>query len=96
MNRRFATRGELGRRLCRRGAPASLAEGTAPDCERDRAARRPPATGSRDKELRAFLRCGVLAHGFCRFRCGDCRFERLLPLSCTNRSTSSPSSPAAR
>ena len=35
------------------------------------------------KELQAFLKCGVLAHGFSRFRCTDCRFERLVPLSCT-------------
>jgi hypothetical protein len=38
-----------------------------------------------EKELRAFLRCGVLAHGFCRFVCADCRFERLVPLSCKGR-----------
>jgi hypothetical protein len=30
-----------------------------------------------EKELRAFLKCGVLAHGFCRFVCADCRLERL-------------------
>src|SRR2546426_11649143 len=28
-------------------------------------------------EFRKFLRCGVLAHGFARVRCGDCAFERL-------------------
>ena len=33
-------------------------------------------------EFRKFLRCGVLAHGFARIRCGDCAFERLLPFSC--------------
>jgi hypothetical protein len=38
-----------------------------------------------EKELRAFLKCGVLAHGFCRFRCSDCSFERLVPLSCKGR-----------
>jgi len=32
-------------------------------------------------EFRKFLRCGVLAHGFPRIRCGDCAFERLLPFS---------------
>jgi Transposase zinc-binding domain len=32
-------------------------------------------------EFRRFLRCGVLAHGFARVRCGDCAFERLVPFS---------------
>jgi hypothetical protein len=32
-------------------------------------------------EFRKFLRCGVLAHGFARVRCGDCAFERLVPFS---------------
>jgi Transposase zinc-binding domain len=36
-------------------------------------------------ELRKFLRCGVLSHGFCRVRCGDCAFERLVPFSCKGR-----------
>ena len=36
-------------------------------------------------EFRKFLRCGVLAHGFARVRCGDCAFERLLPFSCKGR-----------
>jgi transposase len=31
------------------------------------------------------MRCGVLAHGFSRFRCTDCKFERLVPLSCKGR-----------
>lgn len=33
-------------------------------------------------EFRKFLRCGVLAHGFARVRCGGCAFERLVPFSC--------------
>jgi hypothetical protein len=36
-------------------------------------------------ELRKFLRCGVLAHGFARVRCGACAFERLVPFSCKGR-----------
>jgi hypothetical protein len=36
-------------------------------------------------EFRKFLRCGVLAHGFARVRCGDCAFERLVPFSCKGR-----------
>jgi Transposase zinc-binding domain len=38
-----------------------------------------------EKELRAFLKCGVLAHGFCRFKCADCSHERLIALSCKGR-----------
>jgi hypothetical protein len=38
-----------------------------------------------EKELQAFLKCGVLAHGFSRFRCSDCKFERLVPRSCKGR-----------
>ena len=38
-----------------------------------------------EKELQAFLKCGVLAHGFSRFSCTDCKFERLVPLSCKGR-----------
>src|SRR5262249_40413045 len=38
-----------------------------------------------EREFRAFLRCGVLAHGFLRVRCDDCAFERLVPLSCKGR-----------
>jgi len=36
-------------------------------------------------EFRKFLRCGVLAHGFARVRCGDCASERLVPFSCKGR-----------
>lgn len=36
-------------------------------------------------EFRKFLRCGVLAHGFARVRCGDCGFERLVAFSCKGR-----------
>jgi hypothetical protein len=38
-----------------------------------------------ERELRGFLRCGLLVHGFLRLRCDDCAFERLLPLSCKGR-----------
>lgn len=33
-----------------------------------------------------FLSCGVLAHALCRFRCSQCRCERLVALSCKRRS----------
>jgi Transposase zinc-binding domain len=35
-----------------------------------------------EKELRAFLSCGVLARGFAHCRCTDCGFERIVGLSC--------------
>lgn len=38
-----------------------------------------------ERELREFLTCGVLAHGFARFRCDDCKHEILVPFSCKGR-----------
>jgi hypothetical protein len=38
-----------------------------------------------EREFRAFVRCGLLVHGFLRVRCDDCAFERLVPLSCKGR-----------
>jgi len=38
-----------------------------------------------ERELSRFLECGVLANGFARVRCCDCRFERLVPFSCKGR-----------
>jgi hypothetical protein len=38
-----------------------------------------------ERELRGFLRCGLLVNGFLRVRCDDCAFERLVPLSCKGR-----------
>ena len=38
-----------------------------------------------EKDLRAYLRCGILAHGFARLRCEDCGHERLLAFSCATR-----------
>ena len=38
-----------------------------------------------EDEFRAFLRCGFLAGGFARFRCGDCKTERLIAFSCKGR-----------
>src|SRR5262249_23835407 len=35
-----------------------------------------------ERELRDFLDCGDLRRGFCRIRCDDCAFERLVPFSC--------------
>jgi hypothetical protein len=36
-------------------------------------------------EFEAFLKCGVLAYGFLRFKCEDCKFERLVAFSCKKR-----------
>ena len=37
------------------------------------------------REFEAYLRCGILAHGFARVRCEGCAFERLVPFSCKGR-----------
>jgi hypothetical protein len=36
-------------------------------------------------EFEAFLRCGILAHGFVHVRCGDCAENRLVAFSCKRR-----------
>lgn len=38
-----------------------------------------------ERELRRFVDCGVLAKGFARFACDDCRADRLVPFSCKGR-----------
>ena len=38
-----------------------------------------------ERELRGYLDCGILAHGFLRVRCPACREERLVPFSCKGR-----------
>jgi hypothetical protein len=38
-----------------------------------------------ERELRAYLGCGILAHGFVRVRCDACRAERLVAFSCKGR-----------
>ncbi len=35
-----------------------------------------------ERDLRAYLDCGILARGFARVRCPDCGFERLVAFSC--------------
>jgi Transposase zinc-binding domain len=37
------------------------------------------------KEFEAFLRCGVLAHGFLRVVCSNCKYEKLVAFSCKER-----------
>ena len=36
-------------------------------------------------ELRRYLACGLLAHGFTRVRCAGCKAERLVAFSCKGR-----------
>jgi len=48
-------------------------------------AREHPAPRFIEQELRAFLRCGILAHGFLRLHCDDCGHDRLVPFSCKRR-----------
>ena len=38
-----------------------------------------------ERELREYLRCGILAYGFARFRCRDCTREILVAFSCKGR-----------
>lgn len=38
-----------------------------------------------EAEFEAFLKCGILYHGFVRVGCGECRSERLVALSCKKR-----------
>ena len=38
-----------------------------------------------ERELRAFLDCGVLARGFLRVHCDACGLDRLVPYSCKKR-----------
>jgi hypothetical protein len=44
-----------------------------------------PLPGFAVDTLRGFLRCGILRHGFARFRCDDCAQSRLVALSCKQR-----------
>ncbi|MHC4408483.1 MAG: transposase [Planctomycetota bacterium] len=48
-------------------------------------AREQPVPRFVEQEFHAFLRCGILAHGFLRLRCDDCGFDRLVPFSCKRR-----------
>ncbi|MBW2235854.1 MAG: transposase [Deltaproteobacteria bacterium] len=38
-----------------------------------------------ERELRGFLRCGILAHGFVRVHCDDCGLDRVVAFSCKGR-----------
>jgi hypothetical protein len=38
-----------------------------------------------ERELRAYLKCGILAHGFVRLECAKCGCKRLVAFSCKGR-----------
>jgi len=38
-----------------------------------------------DRELRKFVECGVLGHGFVRVRCTACGHDRAVPFACKGR-----------
>ena len=38
-----------------------------------------------ERELAAYLKCGILAHGFARVRCQACRHEIVIAFSCKSR-----------
>ena len=38
-----------------------------------------------EKELRSYLECGVLAYGFIRIKCQECKKEQLVAFSCKKR-----------
>ena len=38
-----------------------------------------------ERELRAFLDCGILARGFVRVHCDTCGMDRVVPYSCKHR-----------
>jgi len=38
-----------------------------------------------ERELRAFLDCGILANGFLRLHCDGCGLDRVIPFSCKGR-----------
>jgi hypothetical protein len=38
-----------------------------------------------ERDLRAFLDCGILARGFLRLRCPECNTSRVVPFSCKRR-----------
>jgi len=48
-------------------------------CDDDLRSRVPPHV---EQAFRAFLRCGILAHGFARAYCHGCGHDFLIPLTC--------------
>jgi hypothetical protein len=48
-------------------------------------ARERPVPRFVERELRGFLRCGILAHGFVRVHCDECGLDRVVAFSCKGR-----------
>ena len=48
-------------------------------------ARERPVPRFVERELRGFLRCGILAHGFVRVHCDRCGLDRVVAFSCKGR-----------
>ncbi len=48
-------------------------------------ARERPVPRFVERELRGFLRCGILAHGFVRVHCDACGLDRVVAFSCKGR-----------
>ena len=48
-------------------------------------ARERPVPRFVERELRAFLGCGILAYGFVRVHCDECGFDRVVAFSCKGR-----------
>jgi len=66
----------------REDAPPPGGPRAARDVPRDRSAHGRGLPAFVERDLRAYLACGILAHGFARVRCPDCGFERLVAFSC--------------
>ena len=47
--------------------------------------RRVAGSSFTEREIRAYLECGVLAHGFIRVHCDACGHDRLFAFSCKGR-----------
>lgn len=45
----------------------------------------PRCPGSSTTGAKAFFKCGILAHGLLRLRCGECCHDKLLAFSCKRR-----------
>jgi len=48
-------------------------------------ARERPVPRFVERELRGFLRCGILAYGFVRVHCDECGLDRVVAFSCKGR-----------
>ncbi len=47
-----------------------------------------------EDDFRAYLRCGILAHGFARIRCDACAAERVVAFACKAAASAPPATRA--